>query len=393
MKYLVTGGPRGPRGQQTSSASLWRRGEKVRVFGPHVERSRRPTRWACRSSGVAGDVSEGDSPDGLCRKPRFLPRRCRGVAVVIHSGRLCAFGLEAARPAPVDQRRGGQRNVARGLRGRRGCKNSSTFFGHQTRWGPGRASINNRRNEESALPGIVECPLCRHQARGGRARRAGRGWRGVWTPVIVNPGLHCSGPRWDWKAVNRGKCCWAVTKVLRAHCSAWGAVSFCDCCADGGSGDAPQPCSAAKKPGADTFLWAGINLSYWDAWAADGRSLSASEGADFANGPRLFSRGLLGAGRSIYNTWITGPRRRRQTRPSLLHGVGSSIAFSSRRAEQEIGISKLASLRPKTPHLTPWGLVFASEGMRKVGAGLWACPLSRKFPGAGETPWPHKSDD
>src|SRR4029079_19039702 len=109
--------------------------------------------------------------------------------------------------------------------------------------------------EESALPGIVECPYVVTKREAERIV-LGEVEKGL-DATIVNPG--CMFGPWDWKP-SSGKMLLAVTKFAPIY--PLGAVSFCD------DRDVAAGTLAAVERGrkGQRYILGGHNLSYRAAW-------------------------------------------------------------------------------------------------------------------------------
>lgn len=175
-------------------------------------------------------------------------------------------------------------------------------------------------DEETALPGIVECPYVLTKREGERIVLEEVG-RGLWA-TIVNPALML-GP-WDWKP-SSGKMMLSLPRVVPS--APVGAATF---------GDVRDVASAVIAAGTRgqsgrRYVLGGYTMSYREAWQKMARS-GGKLGPYLPMGP-LF-RGIVSPILDVYN----GVRGREGDFNSANIAMGrQEHCFSSRRAEQELG--------------------------------------------------------
>src|SRR5262245_18586397 len=235
MKYLVTGAT-GLLGNNIVR-QLVAAGESVRVLARATSDPRPLDGLAVER--VAGDV----------RDPAATALACRDVDVIVHSAGHVHLGWKQ-----LDQHRAinveGARNVAAAARA------ANVRLIHVSAINAlGLGCLDEPANEESALPGIVECPYVVTKREAERVVMAEVD-RGL-DAVIVNPG--CMFGPWDWKP-SSGKMLLAVTKFAPIY--PLGAVSFCDA-RDVAAG---VVAAAIRGTRGRQYILGGHNLSYLDAW-------------------------------------------------------------------------------------------------------------------------------
>jgi nucleoside-diphosphate-sugar epimerase len=300
MKYLVTGAT-GLLGNNIVR-QLVAAAESVRVLA-RAESDPRAL------DGLPIERAAGDVRDAAA-----VAEACRGVEIVIHSAGHVHLGWKQ-----LDQHQAinveGARNVAAATRA------AGARLVHVSAINAlGLGRLDQPADEESALPGIVECPyvVTKREAERVVLAEVDRGL----DAVIVNPG--CMFGPWDWKP-SSGKMLLAVTKFAPVY--PLGAVSFCDV------RDVAAGALTAAKQGqrGRRYIMGGHNLSYWDAWRQMAR-LVGKRGPISPMGP-LF-RGLAAPALDLY-TWVTG--REGEANSAILMMGRQQHCFSSRRAEQELG--------------------------------------------------------
>jgi dihydroflavonol-4-reductase len=300
MKYLVTGAT-GLLGNNIVR-QLLKAGDEVRVL---ARASSDPRSLA----GLSIERAEGDVRDSAS-----IVEACRGVQVVIHSAGHVHLGwkqLDQHRQINVE----GARNVAIAARGA-GAK--LVHVSAINALGLGR--LNDPADEDSALPGIVQCPyvVTKREAELAVMAEVANGL----DAVIVNPG--CMFGPWDWKP-SSGKMLLAVAKF--APIFPMGAVSFCD------ARDVAAGTLAAAKRGhtGRKYILGGHNLSYWEAWRQMAR-LAGKRGPISPMGPMF--RGVVAPMLDLY-TWMSGHEG--DANSAILLMGRQQHCFSSRRAETELG--------------------------------------------------------
>lgn len=183
----------------------------------------------------------------------------------------------------------------------------------------GLGRIDQPADEETALPGIVECPyvVTKREAERVVLREVEKG---LWA-TIVNPSLML-GP-WDWKP-SSGK---MFLAARFAPLAPTGASNFCDV------RDVAAGVIAAASRGAAgrRFILGGHNFTYWQAWKQMAK-VAGKRGPFLPMGP-LF-RGAVGPVLDAHR-WIT--RREGDANSAALAMGRQQHCFSSRRAEQELG--------------------------------------------------------
>jgi nucleoside-diphosphate-sugar epimerase len=300
MKYLVTGAT-GLLGNNIVR-QLLAAGEKVRVLA-------RTTSDPRPLDGLTVERAEGDVRDAVA-----VARACHDVQVVIHSAGCVQIGwtqLDLHRRINVE----GTRNVATAARGA-GAK--LVHVSSINALGLGR--LAQPADEETALPGIIQCPYVVTKREAEQIVRDEMG-RGL-AAIIVNPSFML-GP-WDWKP-SSGKMLLAVTRF--APSAPVGAANFCDV------RDVASAIIAGASRGkaGRQFVLGGHNLTYWDAWRQMARS-AGKRGPFLPMGP-LF-RGIVGPVLDLH-TWLTG--REGDANSAAIAMGRQEHCFSSRRAESELG--------------------------------------------------------
>lgn len=300
MKYLVTGST-GLLGNNVVR-QLVSAGHSVRVL-TRGSSDRRPLE-SLNVERIQGDV----------REVAAVAAACQGVDVVIHAAGHVHLGwtqLDKHQQINVE----GTRNVAVAARDA-GAKmvhvSSVNALGLGLRTDPA--------DEDSALPGIVECPYVLTKREAERIVQEEVS-RGLWA-AIVNPGL-LLGP-WDWKP-SSGKMYLAV-----AHFAPWaplGAASFCDA-RDVAAGTIA---AAARGTSGRRYILAGHNLTYWKGWQ-EMAHVAGQRGPLLPMGP-IFRAVVL----PIINTWNALAREESNANSAALAMGRQQHCFSSRRAEQELG--------------------------------------------------------
>jgi dihydroflavonol-4-reductase len=300
MKYLVTGAT-GLLGNNVVR-QLVEAGESVRVLARTASDPRALAGLSVER--VAGDV----------RDAAAAAEACRDVQIVIHSAGHVQLGwtqLDRHLQTNVE----GARNVAAAARaaGARMVHVSAI-----NALGLGR--LDQPADEESALPGIVQCPyvVTKRQSEVVVLEQVAQGL----DAVIVNPG--CMFGPWDWKP-SSGKMLLAVTKFAPVY--PVGAVSFCD------ARDVAAGTIAAATRGVTgrRYILGGHNLSYLDAWRQIAR-LAGKRGPFSPMGPAFRA---IGAPLLDLYTKITGHEG--DANSAILILGRQEHCFSSRRAEQELG--------------------------------------------------------
>jgi nucleoside-diphosphate-sugar epimerase len=300
MKYLVTGAT-GLVGNNLVR-QLLAAGERVRVLA-RASSDPRPLEGLSIER-VAGDV----------RDPAALAGACRGVQVVVHAAGYVHLGwtrLDQQRAVNIE----GTRNVAVAAHaaGARMIHVSGI-----NALGLGR--LDQPADEESALPGIVECPYVITKREADRIVLAEVA-RGL-DAVIVHPG--CMFGPWDWKP-SSGKMLLAVAKFAPIYPT--GAVTFCDV-RDVAAGVLT---AATKAPRGRSYVLGGHNLWYRDAWRQMAQ-LVGKRGPISPMGPAF--RAVAAPVLDLY-TWATG--REGDANSAILLMGRQQHCFSSRRAQEELG--------------------------------------------------------
>jgi dihydroflavonol-4-reductase len=300
MKYLVTGAT-GLVGNNVVR-QLLEQGAEVRVLA-------RSTSDPRPLEGLAVERVSGDVRDGAA-----VAKACSGVQAVIHAAGHVHLGwkqVEQHQAINVE----GTRHVAAAARAE-GAK--LVHVSSSNALGLGR--LDRPADEDSALPGIVECPyvVTKREAERVVLAEVGRGL----DATIVNP--CCMFGPWDWKP-SSGKMLLAVTKFAPIYPT--GAVSFCDV-----RDVAAATIAAARQgPTGRRYVLGGHNLSYLTAWRQMA-GLAGKRGPFSPMGPafRLFAVPVLDA-----YTRLTGHEG--DANSAILLMGRQQHCFSSRRAEAELG--------------------------------------------------------
>jgi dihydroflavonol-4-reductase len=252
--------------------------------------------------------------DGDVRDQRAVENACRGVDFVIHSAGYVHLGwkqLDQQQAINVD----GTKIVAAAAR------QAGARLVHVSAINAlGLGKLANPADEESALPGIVECGYVVTK-RAAEAAVLDEVHRGL-DATIVNPG--CMFGPWDWKP-SSGKMLLAVAKFAPIYPT--GAVTFCD------ARDVATGTVAAAKQGrqGQRYILGGQNLTYLDAWRQMA-ALAGRRGPISPMGP-LFRAAVVPI-LDIY-TWVTG--KEGDANSAVLMMGRQQHCFSSRRAETELG--------------------------------------------------------
>ena len=299
-KYLVTGAT-GLLGNNIVR-QLLAGGQAVRVMARSSSDARPLADLAVERT--AGDV----------RDAAAVTSACHGIEVVIHCAGHVHIGwtqLDEHRRINVE----GTRNVASAARvgGARLVHVSSINA-------LGLGLLSQPADEETALPGILECPyvVTKREAEQVVLDEVNRG---LWA-TIVNPSLML-GP-WDWKP-SSGK---MVLNVARfAPLAPLGAANFCDV-RDVAAG---AIAAAGRGRAGRRYILGGHNLTYWDAWRRMA-GLAGKRGPVLPMGPlfRAFAAPVLDLHRRL-----TG--REGDANSAAMAMGRQQHCFSSRRAEQELG--------------------------------------------------------
>jgi len=333
MKYLVTGAT-GLLGNNVVRL-LVAAGEEVRVL-TRDKSDPRPL------EGLPVERVRGDVRDAAA-----VAAGCQGMDAVIHSAGHVHLGW-TQRDLHEQINVQGTRNVAAAARAA-GAKlvhvSSVNALGLGLRTQPA--------DEESALPGIVECPyvLTKRAAEQIVLEEVGRGL----VASIVNPGL-LLGP-WDWKP-SSGKMFLAVARF--APWAPTGAVSFCD------ARDVAAGTIAAAARGASgrRYVLCGHNLTYRQGWQEMAR-VAGKPGPMLPMGP-LFRGAVL----PIIGVWNTLARQESDANSAALAMGQQQHCFSSARAVQELGY-QIRPLRETLEETWRWfcdhGYVRNKASARRAG--------------------------
>jgi dihydroflavonol-4-reductase len=300
MKYLVTGAT-GLVGNNVVR-QLLEAGEEVRVLARATSDSRPLDGLAVER--VAGDV----------RDSAAVMSACRGVQIVIHSAGHVHLGwtqLDLHKQINVE----GTRHVASAARA------AGARLVHVSAINAlGLGRLEQPADENSALPGIVECPYVVTK-RASEQVVLNEVENGL-DACIVNPG--CMFGPWDWKP-SSGKMLLAVVRFAPIY--PVGAVCFCDV------RDVAAGTLAAARTGerGRRYILGGHNLSYLEAWRKMARMVG-KRGPFSPMGP-LFRA----AAAPILNlrTWLTGHEG--DANSAILMMGRQQHCFSSRRAIDELG--------------------------------------------------------
>jgi dihydroflavonol-4-reductase len=248
------------------------------------------------------------------RDPETVAAACQGVQTVIHSAGYVHLGWRRAeqhRAVNVE----GTRNVAVATR------SAGARLVHVSAINAlGLGKLANPADEDSGLPGIVECPYIATKREAERIVLA-EVQRGL-DAVIVNPGFML-GP-WDWKP-SSGKMLLAVTRFAPVY--PLGAVSFCDV------RDVAAGTIAAGERGRTgrRYILGGHNLSYCEGWRQMAK-LVGRRGPFYPMGPVV--RAIAGPALDLY-TWFTG--REGDANSAVLMLGRQEHCFRSHRAVAELG--------------------------------------------------------
>jgi dihydroflavonol-4-reductase len=321
MKYLVTGAT-GLLGNNVVR-QLLAAGHEVRVLARSTSDPRPFEGLAVQRAG--GDIRDAEA----------VAAACRDVQVIIHAAGHVHIGWTQH---DLHQRINveGARNIAAAAR-LAGAK----LVHVSTINALGLGHLSQPADEETALPGIIECPYVttKRQAELIVLDEVARGL----AAVIVNPSLML-GP-WDWKP-SSGKMVLAVARF--APFAPLGAANFCDV-RDVAAG---VIAAAEKAPPGRRYILGGHNLTYWDAWRQMAR-LAGKRGPFLPMGPLIRA---IGAPALNLHTWVTG---REGDANSAAMALGcQQHCFSSRRAEQELGYR----VRPLAETLTDTWAWFRENG-------------------------------
>lgn len=254
---------------------------------------------------VQGDIGE----------PASLRAACEGAAVVIHAAGLVQIGW-SRREEHERVNVQGALNVAAAAR-QAGAR--LVFVSSVNALGLGRREAP--ANEQTALPGIVECPyvLSKRRAELGIQEEMQRGLQAV----IVYPGF-LLGP-WDWKP-SSGAMLLEVAKI-NPLLAPVGSYSVCDV-RDVSAGIV----TAAKiSPSGSRYILAGHNTTYREAWRRFAK-LAGKSGPWFPAGP--FNRNVLAVAGDLWGK-LSGREPEFNSA-----GVWMSVqehCFSSALAQRELG--------------------------------------------------------
>ena len=300
VKYLVTGAT-GLLGNNIVR-QLVEAGESVRVLARGTSDPRPLDGLPIER--VTGDI----------RDPESIVTAARGIDVVIHSAGHVQLGWRQ-----LEQHR--QINVAGAKSVAAAARTAGARLVHVSAINAlGLGKLDEPADEDSALPGIVQCPyvVTKREAELVVLEEVARGL----DATIVNPG--CMFGPWDWKP-SSGKMLLAVTKFAPIY--PVGAVSFCD------ARDVAAGTLAAAKHGAkgQRYILAGHNLSYKDAWRQMAR-LAGRRGPFSPMGPAF--RAVVAPILDAY-TKITGNEG--DANSAILMLGRQQHCFTSRRAQQELG--------------------------------------------------------
>jgi len=300
VKYLVTGAT-GLLGNNIVR-HLVEAGENVRVLARSTSDPRPLAELSVER--VEGDVRDSVSVENACR----------GVDVVIHAAGYVHLGwkhLDQQRAINVE----GTKAVATAAR------QTGARLVHVSGINAlGLGKLANPADEESGLPGIIECGyvVAKRAAEQAVLEEVNRGLNAT----IVNPG--CMFGPWDWKP-SSGKMVLAVAKFAPIYPT--GAVTFCD------ARDVAAGTVAAAKQGrsGQRYILGGENLTYLDAWRQMA-ALAGHRGPISPMGP-LFRAAAVPI-LDLY-TWLTG--KEHEANSAVLVMGSQQHCFSSRKAETELG--------------------------------------------------------
>jgi dihydroflavonol-4-reductase len=300
QRYLVTGAT-GLLGNNLVR-QLLEAGHEVRVLA-RAGSDRRPF------EDLTLERCEGDVRDAAA-----VARACEGVDVVIHSAAHVHFGwtqMDVHRAINVE----GTRNIAAAARS---AAARMVHVSSTNALGLGR--IEEPADEETALPGVVECPYVLTK-RAAEQVVLDEVHRGLWATIVQPTTMF--GP-WDWKP-SSGKMIVEVSKF-----SLWaptGSQNFCDARdVAAGAISAAQNAQAGRR-----YILGGENLTYRDAWSRMA-ALAGKRGPRLPMGPVFRAVGVPVC--NVTN-WL-----RRDESPANSAAIASarmSHCFTSQRAERELG--------------------------------------------------------
>lgn len=274
---------------------------------------------------IHGDVRQVDA----------VRRACTGVDSVIHSAAHVHIGwTQAALHQEINVE--GTRNVARAAQ-EAGAR--MVYVSSINTLGLGR--LESPADEESPLPGIVDCPyvVTKRQAEQVVLEECKRGLAGI----IVNPSL-MFGP-WDWKP-SSGQMILEVAKG--APVAPRGATNWCD------ARDVARGCIAALEKGeiGRQYVLGGHNSTYFDLWHHIARVAGVS-GPKFRMGPIVRICGSVGG-----DLWARVSGKEGPVNSATIAISAQSHCFSSARAERELGYT----IRPLEETLTDTWNWFVEKG-------------------------------
>jgi dihydroflavonol-4-reductase len=300
VKYLVTGAT-GLLGNNIVR-HLIAAGEQVRVLTRSSSDPRTLADLPIERAG--GDV----------RDPAAVETACRDVEIVIHAAGYVHLGwkqLDMLQAINVE----GTKSVAAA------ANQAGARLIHISGINAlGLGNLSSPADEDSGLPGIVECGyvVTKRAAEAAVLEEVSRGL----DAVIINPG--CMFGPWDWKP-SSGKMLLAVAKCAPIYPT--GAVTFCD------ARDVAAGTVAAAKQGrrGQRYILGGHNLTYLAAWKQMAQ-LAGHRGPISPMGP-LFRAAVVPI-LDVY-TWLTG--KEGDANSAVLMMGRQQHCFSSRRAETELG--------------------------------------------------------
>lgn len=302
MKFLVTGAT-GLLGNSVVRALL-SGGDEVRVLTRSTSDSR-------PLAGLDVEITRGD-----IRQADAVRRACQGIDAVIHAAAHVHIGwtqAELHREINVE----GTRNVAGGAL-QAGAR--LVYVSSINALGLGR--LDAPADEDSPLPGIVECPyvLSKRQAERVVLDHCGRGLPGS----IVNPSL-MFGP-WDWKP-SSGQMLLEVAKGTPI--APRGAANFCDV------RDVAAGCILAARRGESgrRYVLGAHNATYLELWQRMARVAGVAP-PRFRMGPIVRMCGRVGG-----DLWARVTGKEGAVNSAVIGLSEQSHCFSSARAERELGYS------------------------------------------------------
>jgi dihydroflavonol-4-reductase len=251
---------------------------------------------------------------GDVRDAAAVAAACQGVDVVIHSAGHVHIGWDHG--DVHDQINvEGTRNVAAAAR------SAGAKLVHVSAINAlGLGKLEQPADEESALPGIVNCHYVRTKREAERIVLE-EVERGLWA-TIVNPGF-ILGP-WDWKP-SSGKMFLAVARF--SPFAPVGAITVCD------ARDVAAGAIAAAQRGQSgrRYILGGQNLSYWNAWQQMAK-VAGRRGPIAPMGPifRAVAFPVLAARRLIVS-------EEGEANSAALAMSRQQHCFTSRRAQAELG--------------------------------------------------------